>query len=265
MTLEKPYSIDRNMLHVSYEGGVLEDPWRAPDEDDVPDHLLRRKTPRTLAVELVIGFERGQADFGRRTDRASPVGLLLAQLNRVAGEHGVGRVDMVENRFVGLKSRGVYETPGGTVLAHRASGHGVDHHGPRGDARARPVDAALRGVDLQRLLVFAGNGLRSAPPSMPHRSNVTGEVRVKLYKGGVCVTGRRSPVSLYSEALSSFEDAGEADTYDQRDAEPVSSASRDCVSDEGLTPFAAISGSGVARNFEDVGDARASSRQRRAR
>jgi argininosuccinate synthase len=118
-TLEKPYSMDRNLMHISFEGGVLEDPWREPDEEMF---VLTRSPERAPdeALELVLGFENG-TPVSVDGERHSPAEL-LARLNRLAGIHGVGRVDMVENRFVGLKSRGVYETPGGTVLhvAHRA-------------------------------------------------------------------------------------------------------------------------------------------------
>jgi argininosuccinate synthase len=118
-TLKKPYSIDRNLMHVSFEGGALEDPWRAPDED----MFILSRSPEEAPdrpVELVIGFMRG-VPVSIDGEDLSPAAL-LTKLNRIAGESGIGRVDMVENRFVGLKSRGVYETPGGTVLhvAHRA-------------------------------------------------------------------------------------------------------------------------------------------------
>jgi argininosuccinate synthase len=214
-TLQKPYSIDRNLMHVSYEGGILEDPWRAPDEamflttcspEDAPD----------LPSEVVIAFERG-TPVAIDGESSTPAAL-LAKLNHLAGAHGIGRVDMVENRFVGLKSRGVYETPGGTVLhaAHRAvESITLDREVMHERDRLAPRFAELiyngfwysPEMDFLRAVIDAS------------QENVTGEARLKLYKGGVYVTGRRSPVSLYSEALSSFEDAGEADTYDQRDAE----------------------------------------------
>jgi len=214
VTLEKPYSIDRNLMHVSYEGGILEDPWRAPDEAMFLTTTAPENAPDT-PVELVIGFERG-LPVSVDGQSASPA-TLLAKLNRVAGEHGVGRVDMVENRFVGLKSRGVYETPGGSVLhvAHRAmESITMDREVMHERDRMAPRFAELiyNGFWYSPEMDF----LRAAIDAS--QKNVTGEVRVKLYKGGVHVTGRRSPVSLYSEALSSFEDAGEADTYDQRDA-----------------------------------------------
>ena len=213
-TLEKPYSIDRNMMHVSYEGGVLEDPWRAPDES----MFLTTKSPEKapdVPSEITIGFERG-TPVSIDGEKLSPA-QLLHRLNALAGEHGVGRVDMVENRFVGLKSRGVYETPGGTVLhcAHRAvESITLDREVMHERDRLSPRYAEL---------IY--NGFWYAPEMKPLRAlmeasqeNVTGEARVSLFKGSVRVTGRRSPVSLYNLAQSSFEDAGPEDTYDQSDA-----------------------------------------------
>jgi len=211
---EKPYSMDRNLMHVSYEGGILEDPWNAPDESMFLTTCSPKAAPDE-GVELLIGFEQGTpvSVDGRKLSPAN----LLAHLNRVAGAHGVGRVDMVENRFVGLKSRGVYETPGGTVLhaAHRAiESITLDREVMHERDRLSPRFAELiyNGFWYAPEMDF----LRAAIDAS--QVNVTGEVRLELDKGGVTVNGRRSPVSLYSEALSSFEDAGEADTYDQRDA-----------------------------------------------
>jgi argininosuccinate synthase len=167
-------------------------------------------------VEVLIAFESGTpvALDGLESTPAE----LLARLNRLAGAHGIGRVDMVENRFVGLKSRGVYETPGGTVLhaAHRAiESITLDREVMHERDRLSPRFAELiyNGFWFAPEMDFMRAAIDAA------QVNVTGEVRLTLYKGGVHVTGRRSPVSLYSEALSSFEDAGEADTYDQHDAE----------------------------------------------
>jgi argininosuccinate synthase len=214
-TAEKSYSMDRNLMHISYEGGILEDPWHAPDEDMFLTTTAPEAAPDTPA-ELVIGFERG-TPVTVDGDSHSPADL-LRRLNRIAGAHGVGRVDMVENRFVGLKSRGVYETPGGTVLhaAHRAiESITLDREVMHERDRLSPRFAELiyNGFWYAPEMDF----LRAAIDAS--QENVTGEVRLTLYKGGVHVNGRRSPVSLYSQALSSFEDAGEADTYDQRDAE----------------------------------------------
>ncbi len=213
-TLKKPYSMDRNLMHISFEGGELEDPWQAPSEEMF---VLTRGLDETPdePTELVIGFEQG-TPVSIDGESLSPA-RLLTRLNRLAGEHGVGRVDMVENRFVGLKSRGVYETPGGTVLhvAHRA----VESITMDRDVMHERDRLAPRFAEL----VY--NGFWFSPEMEMMRAavdasqvNVTGEARVKLFKGNTIVTGRRSPVSLYSEALSSFEDGGAEDTYDQRDA-----------------------------------------------
>jgi argininosuccinate synthase len=213
-TLEKPYSMDRNLMHISFEGGILEDPWREPDAS----MFVLSKSPEEapdVPVEIVIGFERGDP-VTLDGEALSPANL-LGRLNALAGTHGIGRVDMVENRFVGLKSRGVYETPGGTVLhaAHRAmESITVDRDVMHERDRLSPRFAELiyNGFWFAPEMEF----LRAAIDAS--QESVTGEVRVKLYKGSVQITGRRSPVSLYSEALSSFEDAGAADTYDQSDA-----------------------------------------------
>ena len=210
-TLQKPYSMDRNLMHVSYEGGILEDPWRAPDEsmfiltrsaEDAPDQ----------PSEIRVGFERG-VPVSIDGERLSPANL-LHRLNQLAGAHGIGRVDLVENRFVGLKSRGVYETPGGTVLhaAHRAvESITLDREVMHERDRLAPRFAELiyNGFWYAPEMDF----LRAAIDAS--QRNVTGEARLRLYKGAVQVTGRRSPVSLYDTALVSFDEAG---GYDQRDA-----------------------------------------------
>jgi len=210
-TLEKPYSIDRNLMHISYEGGILEDPWRAPDESMFILTRCAESAPETPS-EIVVAFERG-VPVAIDDEPLSPASL-LRRLNQLAGTHGVGRVDMVENRFVGLKSRGVYETPGGTVLhaAHRAvESITLDREVMHERDRLSP-----------RLAELIYNGFWYSPEMdflraavVASQENVTGEARIKLYKGSVQVTGRRSPVSLYSESLSSFDEAG---GYDQRDA-----------------------------------------------
>ena len=213
-TLEKPYSTDPNLMHISFESGVLEDPWRAPSEDMF---VLTRGLDETpdQPSELVLGFEQG-TPVSIDGEQLSPAAL-LTRLNRVAGEHGIGRVDMVENRFVGLKSRGVYETPGGTVLhaAHRAlesitMDRDVMHERDR--LAPRLAELIYNGFwfspEMEALSAFVEAS----------QANISGEARVRLYKGNVIVTGRRSPVSLYSEALSTMEDGGAEDTYDQADA-----------------------------------------------
>jgi argininosuccinate synthase len=210
-TLAKPYSMDRNLMHISYEGGILEDPWRAPDEamfvltrsvEDAPDQ----------PSEIIIGFEAG-VPVSIDGERLSPAAL-LHRLNQLAGAHGIGRVDLVENRFVGLKSRGVYETPGGTVLhaAHRAvESITLDREVMHERDRLSPRFAELiyNGFWYSPEMEF----LRAAIDAS--QKNVTGEARLRLFKGAVQVTGRRSPVSLYSTSLVSFDEAG---GYDQRDA-----------------------------------------------
>ncbi len=210
-TVKKPYSIDRNLLHISFEGGILEDPWRAPDESMFVMTTSPEEAPDT-AAELILSFERGTpvALDGESLGAAA----LLTRLNRIAGAHGVGRVDMVENRFVGLRSRGVYETPGGTVLhvAHRAvESITLDREVMHERDRLAP-----------RLAEVIYNGFWFSPEhdflrAAVDRSqeNVTGEARLRLYKGGIQVTGRRSPVSLYDAELSSFEEGGD---YRQSDA-----------------------------------------------
>ena len=212
-TSEKPYSMDRNLMHISYEGGILEDPWAAPPEDIF---LLTESVQDASDVpeEMVISFEKGEpvAINGERYGAVD----LLSTLNHVGGQHGIGRVDLVENRFVGMKSRGVYETPGVTILmtAHRA------------------LESITMDREVMRLRDSLGTkfaesvyyGFWFAPEFEIMRSmidetqrTVNGDVRLKLYKGNVIVTGRRSPNSLYRERVSTFED--DAGAYDQHDAE----------------------------------------------
>ena len=213
-TLKKPYSMDRNLLHVSYEGGILEDPWREPDEEMF---LLTKSVEDAPDVpqEILLGFERG-TPLSLDGETLSPA-RLLHRLNQIAGLHGIGRVDLVENRFVGMKSRGIYETPGGTVLfaAHRAmESITLDREVMHERDRLSPRFAELiyNGFWFSPEMDFVRAAIEQS------QQNVTGEVRMKLYKGNARVTGRRSPVSLYSEATVTFEDAGAADTYRQADA-----------------------------------------------
>jgi argininosuccinate synthase len=212
-TSEKPYSMDRNLMHISYEGGILEDPWAAPPEDIF---LLTKSVQEASDApeEMVISFEKGEpvAINGELYGAVD----LLSTLNHVGGQHGIGRVDLVENRFVGMKSRGVYETPGVTILmaAHRA------------------LESITMDREVMRLRDSLGTkfaesvyyGFWFAPEFEIMRSmidetqrTVNGDVRLKLYKGNVIVTGRRSPDSLYRERVSTFED--DAGAYDQHDAE----------------------------------------------
>lgn len=211
-THEKPYSTDRNLMHISFEGGVLEDPWSEPGEDIF--QLTRSPEQAKAEAEYVeISFEKGEA-VALNGERQSPVSL-LEQLNRLGGEHGIGRVDIVENRFVGMKSRGVYETPGVTILhaAHRAL------ESLTLDREVMHLRDSL-GVKFSECVYY---GFWFAPEFDLLRKtveetqrNVTGDVRLKLYRGNVIVVGRRSPNSLYDEKVATFE----ADTvYNQRDAE----------------------------------------------
>ena len=208
---EAPFSIDANLLHVSAEGKVLEDPWEAPEEYVFSRTVAPEAAPdRPTAVE--IEFEKGDpvAVDGRRLSPAA----LLTRLNRLAGENGIGRLDLVENRFVGMKSRGIYETPGGTLLiaAHRAMESITLDRGA----------AHLKDEVMPRYAELIYNGFWFSPEremlqAMIDKSQepVSGMVRLKLYKGNVTVLGRRSPNSLYSLEHVTFEDD---DVYDQRDA-----------------------------------------------
>jgi argininosuccinate synthase len=211
-TLEKPYSIDRNLMHVSYEGGILEDPWRQPDEEMFLTTRAAEDAPDSPS-ELIIGFEKGEP-ISIDGDPLSPAEL-LARLNKLAGEHGIGRVDLVENRFVGLKSRGVYETPGGTVLhvAHRAmESITMDREVMHERDRMAPRFAEL----IYNGFWFAPEMDYMRAAIEASQQSVTGDVRLRLYKGVVAVLGRRSPVSLYSKDLVTFEE--DQGAYDQADA-----------------------------------------------
>ena len=210
-TLEKPYSVDRNVFHTSYEGGVLEDPWRQPDADMFQRTRDPRKAP-DAARQVEIDFEAGDpvAVDGKRM---GPVELLTL-LNAVAGEHGVGRVDLVEDRFVGMKSRGVYETPGGTLL-HKA------HRAVESVTLDREV-MRLRDDLIPRYAALVYNGFWFAPERLALQAmidetqkDVTGTARLELYKGSATVTGRKAPRSLYRADVVTFE---EENVYDQKDA-----------------------------------------------
>ena len=208
---EKPYSSDRNSLHISHEGGVLEDPWAEPPEDIFVLTVSPEAAPdRPTYVE--IDFVKGipVAVDGKKRSPAK----LMDHLNAVAGRNGVGRVDLVENRFVGMKSRGVYETPGGTVLwaAHRA-------------LESITMDRAvmlMRDSLIPKYAQLVYNGFWYSPEMKVLQSfidetqeNVTGTARIKLYKGNCIVVGRKSPYSLYSEDFATFE---KDEVYNQMDA-----------------------------------------------
>ena len=212
VTPERPYSCDRNLLHISYEGGVLEDPWKEPDEGMFTMTVSPEQAPdRPTYVE--IEFEDGVpvAVDGRRMSPAE----LLGHLNELGGKNGVGRVDIVENRYVGMKSRGVYETPGGTILhiAHRA----------------------IESITMDREVMHLRDGLIPKISELIYygywfspemevlwefvdatQKDVTGTVRLKLYKGNCTVVGRKSPKSLYHPDFATFE---AEEVYRQRDAE----------------------------------------------
>ena len=209
---EAPFSVDANLLHISAEGKVLEDPWVEPEEYVFSRSVSPMDAPDT-PTEITIDFKEG--DPVAINDKAMSAAVLLTELNRLGGDNGIGRVDLVENRFVGMKSRGVYETPGGTILlkARRAmESITLD----RGAAHAK--DSLM-----PRYAELVYNGFWFDPEREmlqkaidASQGNVTGTVRMKLYKGNVIITGRQSPVSLYHPDLVTFED-GAAD-YDQQDA-----------------------------------------------
>ncbi|MBM4312149.1 MAG: argininosuccinate synthase [Deltaproteobacteria bacterium] len=212
VTAAKPYSSDRNLLHISFEGGVLEDPWNAPPEDMFLLSVAPEAAP-DRPTTLEIGFEKGDP-VALDGVAMGPVAL-FEKLNELGGANGIGRVDIVENRYVGMKSRGVYETPGGTILhiAHRAmESLTLDREVMR-----------LKDDLMPRYASMAYNGYWFAPEREilqgaidATQQRVTGTVRVKLYKGTCAVTGRKSPFSLYRENLATFE----TDTvYRQADAE----------------------------------------------
>ncbi|MCO6386767.1 argininosuccinate synthase [Aliihoeflea sp. 40Bstr573] len=210
---EAPFSVDANLLHSSSEGKVLEDPWQEPPEY-VHQRTISPMDAPDKARDIVITFRKGDpvALDGKEMSPAS----LFAALNDLGRDNGIGRLDLVENRFVGMKSRGVYETPGGTILlaAHRAIESITLDRGA----------AHLKDDIMPRYAELIYNGFWFSPEREmlqalidKSQEDVEGEVRLKLYKGNVIVTGRRSPKSLYSDALVTFED--DRGAYDQKDAE----------------------------------------------
>ena len=214
---KKPYSMDRNLLHISYEAGILEDPWFDPTTPENRDMFKLSVSPEEAPdspEHVELDFERGDC-VAIDGERLSPAEV-LKRLNRLGGKHGIGRVDMVENRFVGMKSRGVYETPGGTILL----------------AAHRQIESLTLDRDLMHLrdslipkyaeLIYYGFWFapeREALQALVDDSqkSVTGTVRLKLYKGNVIVCGRKSPVSLYDPDIASME--GVESAYNQDDAE----------------------------------------------
>lgn len=233
VTAKKPYSMDRNLLHISYESGILEDPWFDASTEENKDMFRLGVSPEDAPNEpeyVTLCFEKGDCvglegegsarvlgELGHSGDakKLSPL-LVMKALNRLGGRHGIGRVDMVENRFVGMKSRGVYETPGGAILhfAHR-------------QMESLTMDREtmhLRDSLIPQYSTLVYNGFWFAPERRALQAlveetqrNVTGEVRVKLYKGNVIAAGRRSSVSLYNPHLATME-ADPTKAYDQSDA-----------------------------------------------
>ena len=212
VTKQKPYSSDANLFHVSYEGGILEDPWKEPPPGIFQMTVAPEKAPARPQY-IQIGFRKG-IPTSVNGKKLSPA-RLLAKLNKIAGRHGVGRIDIVENRFVGMKSRGIYETPGGTVLhiAHRAL------ESITMDREVMHLRDSL--IPKFSQLIYYGfwfspemNLLRKTITET--QQNVTGVVRLKLYKGNCMVTGRKSPQSLYRPEYATFE---QDTVYHQKDAE----------------------------------------------
>ncbi len=212
VSAEKPYSMDRNLVHISYEGGILEDPWLEPYADmfrltvapeKAPDH------PEYVEVEYLRGDP-----VAINGEKLSPANL-IERANLIGGRHGVGRVDMVENRFVGIKSRGVYESPGVTILTH-------GHRGVEQLTLDREL-MHLRDSLIPRYAEMVYYGFWFAPEREAlqalvdqAQSNVTGTARLKVYKGNVSIVGRKAPGSLYNPKLASFEEEG---GFQQSDAE----------------------------------------------
>jgi len=208
---EAPFSVDANLLHISAEGKVLEDPWEEPEEF-VFSRTVSPEAAPDKPTYVEIGFERGDA-VSIDGEALSPA-TLLTKLNELGGANGIGRVDLVENRFVGMKSRGIYETPGGTILA-------VAHRAIESITLDREA-MHLKDEMMPRYAKLLYNGFWFAPEREmlqalidKSQEHVAGTVRLKLYKGNVIVSGRKSPNSLYSLEHVTFEDD---EAYDQRDA-----------------------------------------------
>jgi argininosuccinate synthase len=211
-THAKPYSTDSNLLHISFEGGRLEDPWKQPPEDMFTFTVSPRDAPDEPEV-IAITFEQG--DPVAINDKNMSPANLLQELNRLGGCHGIGRADIVENRFVGMKSRGVYETPGGTIL--------------------RAAHIAIESITMDREVMHLRDSLIPKYSELVYygfwfspemnllqnmidqtQRNVSGVVRLELYKGNCLVIGRKSDESIYSEDFATFEDDN---VYSQKDAE----------------------------------------------
>jgi len=211
-TKAKPFSTDRNIFHISYEGGILEDPWKEPPPDMYTMTVPLEKTP-ARPVYIEVTFEKGDpvAVNGKRMSPAR----LLGKLNETGGRHGIGRVDIVENRFVGIKSRGVYETPGGTILH-------IARRAVESITLDREVKHLLEAL-MPKYAELIYNGFWFSPERIALQKMidevqkaVSGTARLKLFKGNCLTVGRRSPDSLYDARLATFE---EEDVYNQKDAE----------------------------------------------
>ena len=212
-TKNKPWSSDENLMHISFEAGMLEDPWEKPLEEMFEYSVSPQKAP-DKASEILIGFKNG-IPISVNSKKMSPA-KLLAYLNKLGGENGIGRVDMVESRFVGMKSRGVYETPGGTILhaTHRA-------------IESITIDRDVMNLKDSLMPRIAGliyNGFWFSPEMKllknmisESQKGVTGEVRIELYKGNCTVTGKKAPKSLYNKDIASMDKGFEK--YNPKDAE----------------------------------------------
>ncbi|HJN02104.1 MAG: argininosuccinate synthase [Nitrospinota bacterium] len=212
-TKNKPWSSDENLMHISFEAGMLEDPWEKPLEEMFEYSVSPQKAP-DKASEILIDFENG-IPISVNSEKMSPA-KLLAYLNKLGGENGIGRVDMVESRFVGMKSRGVYETPGGTILhaTHRA-------------IESITIDRDVMNLKDSLMPRIAGliyNGFWFSPEMKllknmisESQKGVTGEVRIELYKGNCTVTGKKAPKSLYNKDIASMDKGFEK--YNPKDAE----------------------------------------------
>src|SRR5271166_4841099 len=212
VTAEKPYSMDRNLVHISYEGGILEDPWREPYNDMFRMTVSPEDAPNQ--PEYVEIEYAGGNPVGFNGERLAPA-RIIERANEIAGRHGIGRVDLVENRYVGIKSRGVYETPGVTILLH-------GHRAVEQLALDREV-LHLRDSLIPRYSEMVYNGYWFAPERESLQSliddaqrNVEGVARLKLFKGNATIAGRKSAKSLYDPKIASFEEAG---GYQQAEAE----------------------------------------------
>lgn len=211
VTKAKPYSCDRNIYHISYEGGVLEDPWTEPPIGMYESVRILEKTP-DKATNIIVSFKDG-IPIAINNKQLPPVNL-LEKLNKIGGTNGVGVVDIVENRFVGMKSRGVYETPGGTIL-------NIAHRAMESLTMDREV-MHIRDTLVPKISQLIYNGFWFSPEMdtvmalvKQSQKNVSGDVRLKIFKGNVVVTGRKSKFSLYNNNLATFE---EDNLYDQKDA-----------------------------------------------